>query len=88
MGRIQLSIKGDSRFTEEIINRYENNDKSGIHKYDIAYPKNKTCSISERNPGINGSKVCKNCYYRAIFQIKWRIFLNRKEKNLSNIKFH
>ncbi|WP_052467181.1 hypothetical protein [Psychroserpens damuponensis] len=64
MGKIQLSIKEDSRFTEEIIHRYENNDKSNIHKYDIAFPKNKTCSISERNPGVNGSKVCKNCYYR------------------------
>lgn len=63
MGNIDLSIKEDSRFTEEIINRYENNDKSKIHKYDIAFKKNKTCSTSERSPGVNGSNVCKNCYY-------------------------
>jgi hypothetical protein len=63
MGKINLSIKEDSRFTEEIINRYENNDKSNIHKYDIAYPKNKTCATSERSPGVNGSSVCKSCYY-------------------------
>lgn len=64
MGKIHLSIKEESRFTEEIINFYKNNDKSKIHKYDIAFPEGKTCSTSERSPGVNGSNVCKNCYYR------------------------
>lgn len=64
MGKISLSISQDSRFTEEIIKQYENNDKSELNQYDIAFQKNKTCSISERSPGVNGSKVCSGCYYR------------------------
>ena len=64
MERIHLNIEEDSRFTEEIIHRYKNNDKSKIHKYDIAYPENKTCSTNKKSPGVNGSDVCKNCFYR------------------------
>ena len=79
MGRIQLGIEQESRFTEEIINRYENNDKSGVHKYDIAYPKTKNCSTSERNPGVNGSNVCMNCYYRD-FSDKMEDVLKSKRK--------
>ena len=39
MGKISLSISQDSRFTEEIIKQYENNDKSDVNQYDIAFQK-------------------------------------------------
>ncbi len=64
MGKLRLRISEDSRFKEEIKKLFQNNEKSDLNKYDIAYPSNQRCQVTERSPGVNSSHICKDCYYR------------------------
>jgi hypothetical protein len=57
----RLRIDQEFKFTEEIINIYEQREE--LYKFDIGYQQSKKCNISRTNPSIGDSTICKKCYY-------------------------
>lgn len=62
MSYVNLKIPSDFRFSEEKIQLLDIGETG--EQYEIAFKKNKRCSVSDRNPGVDGTEICKNCYYR------------------------
>lgn len=60
------TLPDDFKFSEEIIlieQGYSNSfDKQS--NFDIKFGPNKKCKLSQNNPAINDTSICRNCYYR------------------------
>ncbi len=66
MKDIISTLADDFKFTEEILELREDfsepSDKP--FNYNITFNARKQCKISNNNPAINNTSVCRNCYYK------------------------
>lgn len=65
-----LKIPIDFKFSEEIIGLEEEYSKrdSTSSNFNVVFPSLKSCNARADNPFIDGTTICKHCYYKAFAQ--------------------
>jgi|GEM_PF-2802571 len=81
----RMRIADSFKFSEEIIQLVDSIDpRTKDEVFDIQFERKKTCQISETNPRIGNSNICKYCYYREFAE---KLVHIRKSKRTAFVEY-